>query len=388
MPIDELLKIRDLSSIQFYDTNHFDQTIMITNSIHSSDSVKRFSVSWKHKILDNVLKVSIFFIFKFNRVKINGSHMGYGHQKIVNIIKMKLLRQSLLRLRLKNIALNKVEFQKQLAGKPGAKKILALIPDFFFGEIHNSGLEIKKVIGAPLELQRYPWFKLYFLESNTFQPVTHGGGNYSWKDSKYEFIEYLLAGGRYCEVDKDLIKDSDKNNKNSFNYSKAKMCLALRAPSVDLLKNVSTSYTDHISNAKSDGLLKSLYKLKIPVRHHPRGINSSYNNFLIDKLNVSKNFNEVDLYIFDAIDSSLEYQCILKNIPYIYIVDKIPEKHITKKYNSYIKKLIDEGGILISNSEIEIINYLKSIQHNIPLQKKILNVNKSLHKFIRPPLKP
>ena len=123
-------------------------------------------------------------------------------------------------------------------------------------------------------------------------------------------------------------------------------------------------------------------ELKIPLRHHPRGLNQCYDEKIVKNLNIITNIKDSDMYIFDAIDSSFEYVCILNNIPYVFILDYLPKDKLTKNYNKYLEKLESVDGVLISTSVDEIKNYIYKIRNDNKIYENILKINKLLPNYI------
>ena len=377
--INKITKTNFYKTLQSYDKNHVDLNLIIQSSENKTDLT--IKVNSKEKVLFLISSILSRFFANFNEVKIHGSFHGSGLKKIISIIKFNISRHLLSNVVLKNEHKNIKVFKKSFKNNSYLQDIFQLIPNFFFGEPESKKFQIRKIIGTPNELLKSPWMKIYFFEDIEFVPVTHGGGNYTWKKSKWEEIE-SLQGGNYSKIDRDYQKKINRT-KLLVNNNNKNLSIALRSPEFQILHAISKDFIDHLKKCNTANKLLEIAKNKnMSIRPHPRGHNKNYNQQIIKSLKNVNNVNDTDIFIFDALDSSFEFICIEHAKPYVYILEDLPKSKLTKTYLKYLDNLESVNGILVSNNKTEINDYIENLRNNKIDILKIYEVNKSLIKFI------
>ena len=331
----------------------------------------------KNKIINIFIKIliylDVFIKFNFTKVKINGSEMGYGIYKFINIMKMNLLKNRLSKYEYKNVEINKKKFIKFLISKNIIfdKKTIDFFPKILFSDFYENSKEYTGH-GCALELLKNPWYNLYLSDKFTFIPYLHGGGYNEWNDDISLEIEFMLSG----EIPKfekiklnDIVDFQQKND----------VFVALRSPVLSCYDVIHPSLTEHLKDQGNANLLLEIaLDEDFFIRPSPKGLNNIYNKNLIYKSNISHELNNNGIFVFDALSSSLAYKLIKKNIPFIFILNKIEFDKLTKKYLQFLKLMNEAGGLLVSADKSEIIYFISALKNKKKLMN-ILEVNKKLY---------
>ena len=369
---------------------NFDNETSLIDIVNSSTGI--YNLKIKNYFLSfakyHLFKASIFFASYFypeiKKIRINGSLLGSGIEKFINIISTKVFE-----LRLNNIYLKKnnegynfyINDIKNIN-----KNIAQIIPHYLFFDqiekIKNTNIVIE---GSPFELLKKPWYKLLYVNDLKFNSLIHGSGYYTWKNSSIENIEYKLTGN-YPTIDKKFFNSLAKKvpNKKILNI---KIGFAMRTPDSNILEKISPDFTKHLNDTRRNSkLLYYIENNEVNVRPHPKGVNSAYNNFRkLQNKATSFNILDSDVYILDTLDSSFEFKCIELSIPYIYILDEIPYEKLTNSYVNYLNKLESANGILLYKDLSSVERYIDRIKNSSINLLEICNVNKkrlSLNKHI------
>ena len=226
--------------------------------------------------------------------------------------------------------------------------------------------------GCALELLKNPWYNLYLSDKFTFIPYLHGGGYNEWNDDISLEIEFMLSG----EIPKfekiklnDIVDFQQKND----------VFVALRSPVLSCYDVIHPSLTEHLKDQGNANLLLEIaLDEDFFIRPSPKGLNNIYNKNLIYKSNISHELNNNGIFVFDALSSSLAYKLIKKNIPFIFILNKIEFDKLTKKYLQFLKLMNEAGGLLVSADKSEIIYFISALKNKKKLMN-ILEVNKKLY---------
>jgi len=295
-------------------------------------------------------------------------------KRVLDRILYKILLIKLSKIKIINYKKNFNIFKNQFKKK---EIYIEKIPKVFFTDpIENFNFSKIKLYTNSFELsENTALIKNFFMKNNfKIQNIIHGGSFFEWRDSIFEKIITDLVSHKPKMQNMIIDKKIKKKNIN-FIY-------AMRGEPRTTEKIYNKNYYLHLKKRINISILESIVKeFRIKFKIHPRKINDIYEKFNYRNLVTNKILNK-SVIIFDCLSSSLCYWLIANNIPFIYLLNKINLKVLSKNKKKYYMQSKANGALLEVKSICNVKNYLYKIKKNEIKLEKILLSNKKLLKVL------
>ena len=243
------------------------------------------------------------------------------------------------------------------------------LPDFFFYKEISLKYAPKKISLSLGHIYDYPWNLLHLSsESIYFIGYQHGGnyGEYTkndyecFEESFYERFVYWGMGKNNCEQFRFKKKNKHVSEINRILWLGIYQSIFAE----EKIKGFRQIFNDlsKFENSQNDFLYKDIEYLL-----HPKSI-SSKNNF-----RSTTSLNELDdaaleksLILIPYPGSTVFYQCIYQDMPFLLFFNDSWERYFSKKYINLLNHLRKNKKLFWWSEKKELSNYLLSLRDKVP----------------------